>query len=110
MKKNAFATYVKERITEVEKALEEYRGNQSPVALHHLRIQIKKIKAIISFSNGPQGMQKIRKLRPLFRKAGSIREIEVNAELLDQLSQVPQQLIDRLKKIQRKRIEQFLQR
>lgn len=68
--------------------LRDYRRHGKPDALHKIRVDIKKIKAILAALNGCLKGFKAHKnfipFRNIFRKAGSIREPDVLASMLRQ--------------------------
>ena len=76
------------RLKKVEKNLLAYIQDMEGEQLHRLRVEIKKIKAILSFINTTnQEHYNINRLKPLFHKSGEIREIQINVHLLSTLPQ-----------------------
>lgn len=109
MKKNILVTHVFELLESLEQNLSSYTHEQKPEYLHQLRLDIKKIRAVFSFA------EKIYKkefdagsLKPLFKKAGRIREIHINIELLIEYPDSPEGLIPLLKEKENNLVREFL--
>ena len=66
--------------------LEKYRDKKKPETLHKIRVDIKKIKAILGVVNASEKRFKAHKnfipLRSISRKAAEIRDREIHAQLL----------------------------
>jgi len=81
-----FEEYCQSEIRSLTRHLRDYGRRQKPEALHQMRVEVKKIKAIMAVINGCVREFKAHKnfipFRNIFRKAGSIREPEVLARLL----------------------------
>jgi len=110
MEKNLLNNYIFDHIESLEQNLSTYRKDKNPEFLHRLRVDFKKIKAIFSFAEKIY-IEKydIIKLKPLFLKAGKIREMQLNIHLLSAVSHPPERLIARLKKKENILIQQFIQ-
>jgi CHAD domain-containing protein len=83
---NYLKSVLRKRSLSFFSSLEKARGNGDVESIHQLRVNIKKIRAVIHFleiSGGGKrnpGMTSI--LKPLFKNAGTVREIQVNKSLL----------------------------
>ena len=98
MQKNILNHYVIELLKSIERNLSIYLKNMNPECLHHLRVDIKKIKATLSFAeNVYEEAYNTTMLNPLFCKAGKIREIQLNSHLLELFAHPPKKLIEQLK-------------
>ena len=85
MEKNFLNNYILDLLESLNQNLSSYMKVKEYEYLHHLRVDIKKINAILSFA------EKIFKtkynanlLKLLFHDAGKIREIQINLNLLIQ--------------------------
>jgi CHAD domain-containing protein len=109
MKKNLLNDYVRDLLKSVEENLSTYLRDKASDCLHHLRVDIKKVKAVFYFAE-TIGKEKYdtTKLKPLFNKAGKIREIQINLNLLGMVPNPPQQLIEQLQKKENILNQQFL--
>ena len=80
--------YTKSEVKSLINHLRDYGRHGKPDALHKIRVDIKKIKAIVAALNGCLKGFKAHKnftpFRNIFRKAGSIREPDVLARMLRQ--------------------------
>jgi len=93
----------------IEQNLLIYKKYKHPHCLHHLRVDIKKIKAVFSFAESVYKKKySTTKLKPLFNKTGEIREIQINIHLLSEFPHPPERIITELKKKENLLIEQFL--
>jgi CHAD domain-containing protein len=72
--------------------------NKDPENLHRLRVDIKKIIAVLSFAENVykeeynKGM-----IKPLFSEAGKIRETQINIRILELMLHPPKKIIEQLK-------------
>lgn len=109
MEKNILNNYITKRLNSIEQNLFAYAKNLKPAYLHRLRVDIKKISAVISFA-GKVYNKKYNAdiLKPLFHKAGRIREIQVIIRLLNAFPKPPERLITLLKKKENKLAQQFI--
>lgn len=99
MGKNFFNKYILKLLESIEQNLVSYMKVQEPESLHDLRVDIKKINAIFSFSKKIYNSKyQAILLKPLFKEAGKIREIQVNLKLLSAIPQLPERLTTRLRK------------
>lgn len=78
--------FVKTRFSYADGILEDYHNFQLSESLHSIRVEIKKIKAVLSVIHFSRKKFNARKsfvpLRNIFRKAGAIREPEVMLKML----------------------------
>jgi len=99
MKKNLLNHYVVDLLNSIEQHIAEFIKSKKPESLHHLRVDIKKIRAAYYFvENLYKEEYSTNKLKPVFFKAGQIREIQINILLLCLMSPPPVKLIEQLKK------------
>jgi len=99
VKKNLLNHYVINLLKFIEQNLSIFIKDKKPECLHHLRVDIKKIKAVISFSeNIYKEKYNTTNLKPLFVKAGEIREIHLDIHLLGLFPHHSGKLIEQLKK------------
>lgn len=109
MKKNVLNDYILSRLKKIEKDLLAYLHDKDPEQLHRLRVEIKRIKAIFSFANSTDTKSyRAAKLKPLFRKAGEIRELQINIQLLSSLPQADEKQIAQLKNEELNLSEEFI--
>ncbi len=108
MKKSRLNNFVIDRLKSVEENIYDYKKTNNPKNLHHLRVDIKKIKTIYSFARKVHGIKRdALPLQPLFQKAGKIRELEINIQLLHGMPKPPKKWVDRLKTEKEMLILQF---
>jgi len=112
MKKKVLNKYVVEHLKSVEKELSAFKKEMNPEHLHRLRVDFKKIKAVFYFAEKvyDQEFALSKKLRALFYKAGKIRELDINIQMLLVEPNPPRRLIDQLKKEKRILILRFLKK
>ncbi|MCS5489851.1 CHAD domain-containing protein [Algoriphagus limi] len=109
MKKNLLNSYVSKLLESIEKQLSSYLKEKDPECLHKLRVEIKKIKAINSFARKIYERDfNSELLKPLFKKAGEIRETELTIQLLKSLSPSPNNLISKAESQKSELVLQFL--
>ncbi len=69
-----------------DKSLALFGKKQDPEALHKLRVEVKKMKAMLLLQSGSSAVDKFAgeflEIRNVFKKAGKIREAEINLKLL----------------------------
>lgn len=93
----------------VEQQLNAYMEDNEAERLHHIRLDIKKIKAIYSFAEAIYNESfYTNELNPIFNKAGKMREIQINIKLLHTFPQFPKKLIARLKKKENSKVKKFI--
>ncbi len=109
MEKNLLNNYVLDRLGSLEHNITTYAKNKNPECLHHLRVDIKKIKAVFSFAeNIYKEKYDTKKLKPLFRRAGEIRELQINIHLFSTDPHPLKRLINQLRKKENILVEQFI--
>ncbi len=93
-----FNRYISARFEAVIKHLNDFRKKRKPKSLHLLRIEIKRIRAVISFARQygfiPPPADE---LTQLFRQAGHIRELLICIRLLRKLPEQPVAMINELR-------------
>jgi CHAD domain-containing protein len=110
MKKDLLNKYINDHLNSVIQHLTAYSIDRKAEHLHLLRVDIKKIDAIVSFAEDIYHEKyETRKLNPLFRKAGEIRELQINIHQLGLLPHQPLRLVTKLKKQEMYSKEQFLE-
>ncbi|MBK9636789.1 MAG: CHAD domain-containing protein [Bacteroidetes bacterium] len=109
MEKNFLNNYILDLLESLNQNLSSYMKVKESEYLHHLRVDIKKINAILSFA------EKIFKtkynanlLKLLFHDAGKIREIQINLNLLNAIPKPPLRLITRLRKEENTLSKEFI--
>ncbi len=93
----------------IEQNTYAYMKDRKPEYIHNLRLDIKKIDAIFSFAEKLfKEKHDASKLKPLFMKAGKIRELQINIQLLSTIPYFPKRLITQLKKKENTLVQQFI--
>ncbi len=81
-----FEKFAHRQFKSLIKHLKKYRDHGTPETLHKIRVDIKKIKAILGLLNASERGFKAHKnfipFRNIFRKAGKIRDADVHQHLL----------------------------
>jgi CHAD domain-containing protein len=109
MEKNLLNNYVLESLESLEQNLTTYTKDKNPESLLHLRVDIKKIKAVFSFAEIIyKEKYDTKKLKLLFSRAGKIREMHINIHLLSTFPHPLEKLINHLRKKENILIEQFI--
>jgi CHAD domain-containing protein len=104
-----FEEYIIDRLKSIKHYLQSYQADKNPEHIQHLRVEIKKTKAILSFAKALDKQKYTADiLDPLFRSAGKIREIKMNIHLLSALPHLPSDLISPFKKKEEILDRQFL--
>lgn len=99
MKKNLLNDYVVERLKSVKQNLSDFKKAHNSECLHDLRVDIKKIRSIVSFAEKVcHKKYATSDLKPLFKNAGKIRELEINIQMLIADPNPPKKLVSQLKK------------
>lgn len=110
MKKNILNNHVFDHLESLEQNLSSYLVEQKPEYLHQLRLDIKKIRAVFTFASKIYKEKfKATSLKPLFQKAGKIREIHINIELLKEDPDSPENLIPTLKEKENILVQDFIE-
>jgi len=109
MKKNLLSNYIFDLLKSIEQNLSIYIQDKEPECIHRLRVDIKKIKAVFDFiENLYEEKYNTAKLKPLFKRAGKIRETQINIHFLSLFPNPPDNLIEKLKKKENSLTEQFI--
>lgn len=78
--------YFRKSAAVIDRSLKEFRETGDPEELHKLRVEIKKIKAMLLLAqhsfNEKMLPEEFQPLKKIFKKAGKIRDADVNAGLL----------------------------
>ncbi|MDN3677794.1 CHAD domain-containing protein [Flavobacterium paronense] len=109
MEENLLYYFVTNFLSTTEQCLTAFAKYQKPEGLHRLRVEIKKIKAIVYFA---QDVYKVKndltKLKQLFNDAGTIRELQINIQLLSAIPNSPERLITKLQNRENILIRKFI--
>lgn len=81
LKKKKQRKYLQKRRHAIRCYLADFAASSSPEALHQLRVEIKKLRAFARFAV-PKAGETVEALRKMFRKAGQIREADLNLLLI----------------------------
>jgi CHAD domain-containing protein len=109
MKSKPFFSCILDYLFSVEQHLVCFAKDRDLERLHLLRVDLKKVKAIVAFINKVYHERiSTDSLNILFKKAGEIRELQINCELLSQLPHPPQNIIGALLKEQDILLKQFI--
>ena len=94
MEKNILNNYLLTLLASVERNLSCYLKDTESERLHHLRVDLKKINALLSFAEKVYQEKYDRSLlKSLFHQAGEIRVMQINLALLENIPKMPDQLI-----------------
>lgn len=99
MKKKGLNNYILKRLTSVEQNLGLYKKERDQEQVHRLRVDIKRIRAVLSFLRDGYDKKythKTKTLKPLYSEAGRLRELQTNIHLLEELPHYPKVLLKRL--------------
>ncbi len=84
MKTTVLTTYLDTRFDSVEQNLLAYKADNKPKRLHRMRVDIKKIRAILRFIRKKYGREyDLDPLRTVFQRAGTLRDLQLHIELLE---------------------------
>ncbi|MDF2159147.1 CHAD domain-containing protein [Algoriphagus sp. CAU 1675] len=109
MKTDILNGHLSESLDRLEVYLQEYVENDQEEALHQLRVEIKKIKAVLGFAKEVfEKNYSCFKLKYLFDKAGKIREIQINKQLLEKIGGETSRLFNQLTQRENTLRNQFL--
>lgn len=98
MEKNILNNYLFTLLASCERNLSAYLKDKESESLHHLRVDIKKINALLSFAEKVyREKYDTASLKSIFHQAGEIRVTQINLRLLDAVPILPQQLITGLR-------------
>lgn len=111
MKHRLLNDYLLDTLESLVQNLSVYTKDKKPESLHQLRLDIKKVKAIFSFAECVFNEKyDLKAIKQLFLKAGKLREMHINIQLLISMPNPPQGLIAQLKKKEKILIQQFIKR
>lgn len=97
MKKKILYDYIQELLYGIQQHLLKYNNSQESENLHRIRVNIKKLKALLSFiSYLNKKNAAIKQLKLLFLEAGAIREHQINRQILKAFPHPPKKLIAQL--------------
>lgn len=98
MEKNILNNYLFTLLASCGRNLSAYLKDKESESLHHLRVDLKKINALLSFAEKVYQEQYDRaSLKSLFHQAGEIRATQINLQLLDTVPNLPEELITGLR-------------
>ena len=110
MKKKILDDYVTRLLNSIEQNLLFYNQNNEAEQLHRLRVNIKRLRALVSFASYVYNRQyKATLLKPLFKEAGIVRELQINKQILKAFPHPPLRLIDELERKENKLRQLFVQ-
>jgi CHAD domain-containing protein len=109
MESNIIFAFISNRLKSVERHLSGFEKDRGDEHLHHLRVDIKRTRAVFSFiENTCEIKFGLERLKLLFKKAGEIRELQISIALLSHLPIPPENLILHLKKKAKDLAEKFI--
>jgi CHAD domain-containing protein len=109
MKKDVLSTYVRGHLKSAGRHLSDFAENRQSESLHALRVELKKIKAACSFAEFVfKDTCTTTPLKPLFKEAGKIRELQVHISLLSRFPHPPKRLIAQLELREKSLTESFV--
>ncbi len=80
---------------------------QKQEELHRFRVQVKKIKALLRFSQGSSSAQHLKPLQSIFKQAGKIRGAHIHLHLIEQYQLANAELKNRQEKIEKDETRRF---
>lgn len=109
MESGIILSFISSRLKSIERQLRRFEYDRKMERLHHIRVDIKKIRALLSFVEKVY-CQNIESdsLKTLFTNAGEIRQFQITIELLESISFPPQNIIQNLKQKRDVLINEFL--
>ena len=85
MKTDVLTTYLDERLTSVEQNLHAYKEDNKPKRLHRMRVDIKKIRAVLRFIRNKYGQEyELSRLKTVFHRAGTLRDLQLHIKLMEE--------------------------
>jgi CHAD domain-containing protein len=112
LKKAVQRDYIKERIKSVSDLLSLFVKDQNLEALHQMRVEVKKANSLLKLQefNIPKTktLYFFRPIKKIFKKAGLIREAQLNLENLESFQIQDEKMKLRLQNIVQKETEHFL--
>lgn len=109
MESGIILSFISSRLNSIKRQLRRFEFDRKMERLHQIRVDIKKIRAILSFVE-KVCFQKIETdhFNVLFKDAGEIRQYQITIELLESISFPPQNIIQNLKQKMDVQIKAFL--
>ena len=109
MKNEVLHTFLLEQLKSVAKHLRDLCEDSDLEHLHHLRVNIKKIRAVLSFiTNVYEEKFELKFLKLLFNKAGEIRELQINVAVINFLPNIPEAVIIDWRKTEEENMKKFM--
>ena len=109
MESGIILSFFSTRLKSIEGQLRRFEHDRKMERLHQIRVDIKKIRAILSFVEKVYCQNfESDSLKTLFTNAGEIRQCQITIELLESISFPPQNIIQNLKQKQEVLINEFL--
>lgn len=103
--------YVDERLKSIEGEILKYNEDHEGEHLHKMRVDIKKLKAVLSFTSKLSGkLYYNNELKDLFKSAGAIREIQVMKALSAEYMLTAKINLDKLSVKQKRLEKEFLRK
>lgn len=103
--------YFRESAAVVDKSLKTFKKKRDKEALHKLRVEVKKMKAVLLLQSGSFSDEKLpeefSEIRKVFKEAGKIREADINIKLLKAHDVTDSKIKKELKAIVKKKGEEF---
>ncbi len=109
MESGIILSFISNRLKSIERQLRRFEYDRKMERLHQIRVDIKKIRAILSFAKHVY-CENIESdsLKPLFITAGEIRQCQLTIELLESVSFSPENIIKSLIEKRDLLIKEFL--
>lgn len=102
-------SYISNRIKSIERHLSAFTKDENPERLHRLRIDIKKLSAVFSFiEEFYKENIELGTFKTLFKRAGEIREIQINLAVISNSEFPPTNFINQLINKENKLRQQFI--
>ncbi|MVT07808.1 CHAD domain-containing protein [Chitinophaga tropicalis] len=84
LKRKRQRQYLLKRQLDIQHQLHDFAESGSQEALHKLRVEVKKIKAVIKLYKGRKTAIELKSVREMFHHAGMIREAGINLQIVKQ--------------------------
>lgn len=97
--KKAIPAFISTQLKAVEQHLKEFKKDRNTEHLHQLRVDIKKVNAILDLINSTYHVKYDKKIvQKIFNKSGKIRELHLNGMLIKRLQGEPDSVVNELEK------------